>query len=104
MLVDNIYQTIRELEPELSVSRFCTDYLDTSRSYLHNKKTTDREVSTDVLLTLYGNLKQSAKTFHLLLDDNSTSQHWVAHFERRASVFESLADSVLSDLTSRTIH
>jgi len=104
MLVDDIYQTIRELEPTLSVSSFCTDYLDTSRSYLHNKKTTDREVSTDVLLTLYGNLKQSAKTFHLLLDDNSTSQHWVAHFERRASVFESLADSVLSDLTSRTLH
>ena len=104
MLVDDIYQTILKLEPQLSVSRFCTDYLDTSRSYLHNKKNRDREVSAEVLLTLYGNLRQSAKTFHLLLDDENTSQHWVAHFERRASVFESLANSVLSDLTSRTIH
>ena len=103
MLVDDIYQTIRELEPTLSVSSFCTDYLDTSRSYLHNKKTTDREVSTDVLLTLYGNLKQSAKTFHLLLDDESTPQHWIAHFERRASVFESLASSVLSAVTINRI-
>ena len=104
MLVDDIYQTILKLEPQLSVSRFCTDYLDTSRSYLHNKKNRDREVSAEVLLTLYGNLKQSAKTYSLLLKDTDRPESWSAHFERRAELFDSLADSVLEDITSRSLH
>ena len=37
MLVENIYESLKTLEPDLSVSRFCTEYLDTCRSYLHKR-------------------------------------------------------------------
>lgn len=104
MLVENIYESLKTLEPDLSMSRFCTEYLDTCRSYLHNRKYENRDVSSDVLIALYGNLKQSAKTYSLLLKDTDRPESWSAHFERRAELFDSLADSVLEDITSRSLH
>ena len=104
MQLDDIYQTLKSIEPTLSVSRFSTDYLDRSRSYLFNRRNQNKEVSTDVLLNLYQNLHSASTTFRMLKTDKHSSAHWISHFEQRAALFEDLADTVLSDLTSRTIH
>ena len=104
MLVNEIYHSLCTVDPDLSVSRFCVEYLDTSRSYLFNKRNKDKDVSAEVLLNLYGNLRRSSATFTSLAEDTSRPTHWIDNFQRKATLYESLADSVMTDLTTRTIH
>ena len=104
MLVDEIYHSLRTVDPDLSISRFCVEYLDTSRSYLFNRRNKDKDVSAEVLLNLYGNLRSSSATFSSLAEDANRPTHWIDNFQRRAMLYESLADAVMTDLTTRTIH
>ena len=104
MLVDEIYQSLRTVDPELSISRFCVEYLDTSRSYLFNRRNKDKDVSAEVLLNLYGNLRRSSATFSSLAEDTNRPTHWIANWQRQAMLYDSLADAVMTDLTTRTIH
>ena len=104
MIVDKIYHTLKEADNSLSVSRFCVDYLDTSRGYLFNRKSKDKDVSAEVLLNLYGNLRRSSATFSSLAEYTNRPTHWIANWQRQAMLYDSLADAVMTDLTSRTIH
>ena len=104
MIVDEIYHTLKETDNTLSVSRFCVDYLDTSRGYLFNRRSKDKDVSAEVLLNLYGNLKKQSDLFLVLAKDNARPTHWVANWQHKASMYDNLASGVLTELTSRSLH
>ena len=104
MIVDKIYHTLKEADNRLSVSRFCVDYLDTSRGYLFNRRSKDKDVSAEVLLNLYGNLKKQSDLFLVLAKDDNRPAHWVANWRHKASMYDNLATGVLTELTSRSLH
>ena len=91
MLVDEIYHSLRTVDPKLSISRFCVEYLDTSRSYLFSRRNKDKDVSAEVLLNLYGNLRRSSATFSSLAEDTNRPAHWIDNFQRKAMLYLSFS-------------
>ena len=103
MLVDEIYHSLRTVDPELSISRFCVEYLDTSRSYLFNRRNKGKDVSAEVLLNLYRNLRRTSATFLQLANDNNRTAQWTNNWQRLSIFHEELASSVMQGLASHSI-
>ena len=90
MIVDKVFEHLRQRDNTLSKSRFAVDYLGKDRSYLFVRKHRQQDISNDSLCKLYVGLKQSAQQ----LKENGFTQH-------NYQANEKLADMVLAEIENK---
>ena len=101
MITDEIFQNLRTLDQNLTENQFTTRYLKTSRSYLCNRRNRQRDVSNDVLLSLYAELSGIGSTWQQMADteDNDrTRDRW----KQNAQAYTHMAEQVLHQIADRS--
>ena len=61
MILDKVFETLKEYDRTLTKKKFASDYLGKSKSYLYVMKHNGTDISNDSLCRCYVGLKQSAK-------------------------------------------
>jgi len=61
MILDKVYDTLKEYDRTLTKKQFASDYLGKSKSYLYVMKHQNKQPSNDSLCKLWVGLKQSAE-------------------------------------------
>ena len=61
MILDKVFETLKEYDRTLTKKKFALDYLGKSKSYLYVMKHNGTDISNDALCRCYVGLKQSAK-------------------------------------------
>ena len=61
MVIDNVYETLKEYDRTLTKEQFAVQYLGKCESYLYVMKHRNKEPSNDALLNCYIGLKSSAQ-------------------------------------------
>lgn len=95
-VVDIVYKRLKELDRTLTESRFCRDYLETSRSYLSRRRYSNADASDSVLLRLWKTLDDTAKAWDEIARTSKTGIP-----RQRAATFRRLADDVFAELSER---
>ena len=90
MILDKVFNTLKEHNRSLTKVDFTEQYLGKSKSYLYVMKHRQQDISNDSLCKLYVGLKQSAQQ----LKENGFTQH-------NYQANEKLADMVLEELENK---
>ena len=90
MILDKVYNTLKEHNRGLTKVDFTEQYLGKSKSYLYVMKHRQQDISNDSLCKLYVGLKHSAKQ----LKENGFTEH-------NYQANEKLADMVLEELENK---
>ena len=90
MILDKVFETLKEHDRTLTKKQFASDYLGKSKSYLYVMKHNGTDISNDALCRCYVGLKQSAKQ---LKESRFTNHTYIAN--------EKLADMVLVELEKK---
>ena len=90
MILDKVFETLKEHDRTLTKKQFASDYLGKSKSYLYVMKHQNKQPSNDSLCKLWVGLKQSAQQ----LKENGFTQH---NYEAN----EKLADMVLIEIENK---
>ena len=90
MILDKVYNTLKEHNRNLTKIEFTEQYLGKSKSYLYVMKHRQQDISNDSLCKLYVGLKQSAQQ----LKENGFTQH-------NYQANEKLADMVLAEIENK---
>ena len=88
MILDKVFETLKEYDRTLTKKQFASDYLGKSKSYLYVMKHRQQDISNDSLCKLYVGLKQTAKQ----LKENGFTSY---------TANEKLADMVLVELENK---
>ena len=95
-VVDTVYLKLKELDRSLTESRFCSDYLETSRSYLSRRRYSNADASDSVMLRLWKTLDDTAKAWEEIASTGTT------HIpKQKAETFKQLASEVFVELDRR---
>ena len=60
MVIEKVFQQLKEQDRKLTKKRFCNEYLGKSESYYYVMKYLNKEASNDALLKCYVGLKKAA--------------------------------------------
>ena len=90
MILDKVFNTLKEHNRSLTKVDFTEQYLGKSKSYLYVMKHRQQDISNDSLCKLYVGLKQSAQQ----LKENGFTQH-------NYQANEKLADMVLAEIENK---
>ena len=90
MILDKVFETLKEHDRTLTKIDFTQQYLGKSKSYLYVMKHRQQDISNDSLCKLYVGLKQSAQQ----LKENGFTQH-------NYQANEKLADMVLAEIENK---
>ncbi len=101
MVVEKIYEQLRERDTRLSKSKFSREYLNKDRNYWFVCKYNNTDISNNALLSLYGNLRRYSCIWLELSEDGSTKN--VAHYKERQRFVGGLADTVLAEIEKRAL-
>jgi UDP-N-acetylglucosamine 2-epimerase len=92
MILDKVYNTLKEHDRTLTKVGFTEQYLGKSKSYLYVMKHRQQDISNDSLCKLWVGLKQTAQQ----LKENGFTSHTYQANER-------LADMVLEELENKVL-
>lgn len=101
MIVETIYNRLKERDRKLSKSSFCKIYLNKSRNYWFVLNHTNTEISDNALINLYGNLKGMANTWRNIGNDDSLEGNAIYKDCERFS--QELADMVMNEIERRAL-
>ena len=90
MILDKVFETLKEHDRTLTKIDFTQQYLGKSKSYLYVMKHRQQDISNDSLCKFYVGLKQSAQQ----LKENGFTQH-------NYQANEKLADMVLAEIENK---
>ncbi|MDA7699440.1 hypothetical protein N8789_00660 [bacterium] len=90
MILDKVFETLKEHDRTLTKIDFTQQYLGKSKSYLYVMKHRQQDISNDSLCKLYVGLKHSAKQ----LKENGFTEH-------NYQANEKLADMVLAEIENK---
>ena len=90
MILDKVFETLKEYDRTLTKKKFASDYLGKSKSYLYVMKYKGTDISNDAPCRCNVGLKQSAKQ---LKESGFTSHTYKAN--------EKLADMVLLEIEKK---
>ena len=99
MVVDKIYEQLRDFDSRLSKSKFSREYLNKDRNYWFVCRYNKTDISNNALLSLYGNLRRYSSVWLEMSEDISTRN--AAHYEMRYKFMSGLADVVLCEIERR---
>ena len=92
MVIEKVFQQLKEQDRKLTKKRFCNEYLGKSESYYYVMKYLNKEASNDALLKCYVGLKKAA--------DNLEENGFVSinyHNNKR------LADMLLAEIEDKVV-
>ena len=99
MVVDKIYEQLRNRDARLSKSKFSREYLNKDRNYWFVCRYNNTDISNNALLSLYGNLRRYSGIWLEMSEDVSTRN--AAHYKERHRFMSGLADVVLTEIEQR---
>jgi hypothetical protein len=101
MIVETIYERLKEHDRKLSKSKFCTKFLCKSRNYWCCCNNMKREISNDALISLYGTLRTTSNVWEEISRENNSgaSERYLAKYK---SMME-LAEMALGEIERRAI-
>ena len=99
MIVDKIYEQLKNRDMRLSKSKFSREYLNKDRNYWFVCRYNNTDISNNALLNLYGNLRRYSCIWLEMSEDVSTRN--TAHYKERHRFMNGLADVVLSEIEKR---
>ncbi|WP_370551964.1 DUF6626 family protein [Haliea sp. E1-2-M8] len=105
MITDDIFEELRKVHTSLTENEFTTRYLKASRSYLCNRRNQKRDVSNNVLLNLYAELKGQGSVWHKAVageQDERRRMRWQQMAELHTELAQRVANRVLERAGSRT--
>tara|TARA_R100001377_G_scaffold50843_2_gene29652 strand:+ start:7774 stop:8088 length:315 start_codon:yes stop_codon:yes gene_type:complete len=99
VVVDKIYEQLRDIDNRLSKSKFSREYLGKDRNYWFVCRYNNTDISNNALLSLYGNLRRYSSIWLEMSEDVSTRN--AAHYKERFRFMNGLADLVLTEIERR---
>lgn len=102
MIVDTVYEQLREVDKKLTLSKFSRDYLGMSRSYIFVKKHKGEDISNDALLNLYGSLRATQKLYKQILEDKNCGEFTNSYYQRCSERNKRLIEAIWNELTERS--
>ncbi len=99
MVVDKIYEQLKDFDNRLSKSKFSREYLSKDRNYWFVCRYNNTDISNNALLSLYGNLRRYSDIWLEMSEDVSTRNG--AHYKKRQRFMSGLADEVLEEIERR---
>ena len=101
MVVDKIYEQLKERDRRLSKSKFSREYLNKDRNYWFVCRYNNTDISNNALMNLYGNLRRYSKIWFEISSDSQTSNS--KHYKDRCVFMSQLADCVLDEIEKRAL-
>jgi len=95
MVLDKVFETIKEFDRTITKKRFCTEYLGKNENYLYVIKHENREPSSDALLKCYFGLKTTAEQ---LEENGFTSHNYHSNKKLADMVLEVIENKVVEQL------
>jgi len=95
MVLDKVYETIKEFDRTLTKKRFCSEYFGKNENYLYVLKYENKEPSSDSLLKCYFGLKNTADQ---LADNGFTSHNYQSNKKLADMVLEVIEQKVVEEL------
>ena len=92
MVIEKVFEQLKEQDRKLTKKRFCNEYLGKSESYLYVMRHLKKEASNDALLKCYVGLKKTADE---LAENGFTSINY--HNNKR------LADMLLEQIEGKVV-
>lgn len=99
MVVDKIYEQLKNIDNRLSKSKFSREYLNKDRNYWFVCRYNKTDISNNALLSLYGNLRRYSAIWLEMSEDVSTRTS--KHYRERHRFMNGLADVVLGEIEKR---
>ena len=104
MIVDKVFEHLRQRDNTLSKSRFAVDYLGKDRSYLFVKKHRQQDISNDALLRLYGELVGSHAAYEQLYEQRDLAHSENAAYRRDFEASQQLCEELLIEIKHRAMN
>ncbi len=101
MVVEKIYEQLRDIDNRLSKSKFSREYLNKDRNYWFVCKYNNTDISNNALLSLYGNLRSYSSIWLEMTEDCNAKNS--AHYKERHKFMSGLADDVLEEIERRAL-
>lgn len=99
MVVDKIYEQLRNRDTRLSKSKFSREYLNKDRNYWFVCRYNNTDISNNALLSLYGNLRRYSSIWLEMSEDIGTRN--TAHYRERHRFMNGLANLALTEIEQR---
>ena len=104
MIVDKVFEHLRQRDNTLSKSRFAVDYLGKDRSYLFVRKHRQQDISNDALLRLYGELVGSHVAYKQFYEEHDLAHSDNAAYRRDFEASQQLCQEVLIEIKNRAMN
>ena len=91
MVIDKVFETLKEYDRTLTKKQFAVQYLGKSESYLYVMKHRRKQPSNDALLNCYIGLKNTAQQ---LADNGFTSHNYTSNLRLADMVFEVIEQKI----------
>ena len=101
MVVDKIYEQLKNIDNRLSKSKFSREYLSKDRNYWFVCRYNNTDISNNALLSLYGNLRRYSSIWLEMSEDIGARN--TAHYKERYRFMSGLADVVLGEIERRAL-
>ncbi len=95
MVIEKVFEQLKEQDGKLTKKRFCNEYLGKSESYLYVMKHRRKQPSNDALLNCYIGLKKTAQQ---LADNGFTSHNYTSNLRLADMVFEVIEQKVIEKI------
>ena len=95
MVIEKVFQQLKEQDRKLTKKRFCNEYLGKSESYYYVMKYLNKEASNDALLKCYVGLKKAADD---LEENGFTSINYHDNKELADMLLEQIEGKVAEEL------
>ena len=99
MVVDKIYEQLRNRDTRLSKSKFSREYLNKDRNYWFVCRYNNTDISNNALLSLYGDLRRYSSIWLEMSEDIGTRN--TAHYRERHRFMNGLANLALTEIEQR---
>ena len=95
MVIEKVFEQLKEQDRKLTKKRFCNEYLGKSESYYYVMKYLNKEASNDALLKCYVGLKKAADE---LEENGFVSINYVNNKKLAEMVLEQIEGKVAEEL------
>jgi hypothetical protein len=95
MVIDKVFETLKEYDRTLTKKQFSEQYLGKSESYLYVMKHRNKEPSSEALLKCYFGLKNTAEQ---LAESGFTNINYVSNLKLADMVMEVMEQKIVEEL------
>ena len=95
MVIEKVFEQLKEQDRKLTKKRFCNEYLGKSESYLYVMRHLNKEASNDALMKCYVGLKKSADE---LAENGFTSINYHNNKKLADMLLEQIEGKVVEEL------